>query len=320
MKSNNCQKRNNIHEKNVHKDKVGTNTDLLSISRSSNSIEIYKSNIGDIFKSSFENNFKNKNIIPVLDYIEEIYFNLIDEEKNITMKPIYGYMNNQKEINDRMRAILVDWLIQINFSCRFKEDTLYTTIWIIDTYLSTNNISVSKFQLLGLASFLISCKFNEIDYPSLKKFIEMTDNAYKIEELINMEQIILKSLKFNIIFPSANDFYNLISNLFNLNKEQYFLGKYFLDSCLINYELIKYSNSHIAISVVYIVLKYFNIDNSEKLFDKKICGAKAQKKNIKEIAKNMCDFLSKLSNSNLEAAKDKYSQEKYCSVATKIWS
>ena len=149
----------------------------------------------------------------------------------------------------------------------------------------------------------------------------MADNAYKIEELVNMEKIVLKCLKFNVLFPSITDFYNIISILFNFNEEQYFLGKYFIDSCLIDYEFIKYSNSHIAISAVYIVTKYYNIDDCKKLFDNKICvGLQKQEKCIKEIAKNMCISSKKLFNTNLEAVKDKYSEEKYCSVAKKIWS
>ena len=320
MESKNYQKRKKQPDKNIQEFEKGANSELLSKNCSSNSIEINKSNAEDLFKFSSMNNVKNKqNLIPFVDYIEEIYLNLINDEKNITMKPIYGYMNFQKEINERMRAILVDWIIQIHFRCQFKENTLYTTIWIIDTYLSICNIAVSKFQLLGLASLLISCKFNEINFPKLAIFIEMTDNAYKIEDLINMEHEVLKYLKFNVLFPSINDFYNIISYLFNFNDEQYFFGKYFLDSFLIDYELIKYSNSHIAISTAYIVMKYFNMVDYEKLFDKKICfGLTTKKKCIKEIAKNMCDFLNNLSNSNLEAAKEKYSKEKYCSIAKKI--
>jgi hypothetical protein len=45
-------------------------------------------------------------------------------------------MMHQVEINDKMRAILVDWLIEVHSKFKLEPETLYITISIIDKYLA----------------------------------------------------------------------------------------------------------------------------------------------------------------------------------------
>ncbi len=47
-----------------------------------------------------------------------------------------NYMMHQVEINDKMRAILVDWLIEVHSKFKLEPETLYITISIIDKYLA----------------------------------------------------------------------------------------------------------------------------------------------------------------------------------------
>jgi len=45
-------------------------------------------------------------------------------------------MKKQPEINEKMRAILIDWLIQVHIRFGLLAETLYLTVTIIDRYLS----------------------------------------------------------------------------------------------------------------------------------------------------------------------------------------
>lgn len=45
-------------------------------------------------------------------------------------------MKKQPEINEKMRAILIDWLIQVHLRFGLLAETLYLTVTIIDRYLS----------------------------------------------------------------------------------------------------------------------------------------------------------------------------------------
>lgn len=49
--------------------------------------------------------------------------------------PRYGYMQNQTDINEKMRAILIDWLIEVHLKFKLLPETLFLTINLIDRFL-----------------------------------------------------------------------------------------------------------------------------------------------------------------------------------------
>ena len=267
----------------------------------------------NIFKFNFLN--KEENLSFSGEYLKEIYLNLLQDEKDTFYKPKIGYMDMQNDINEQMRAILIDWLIEVHYRFKLKSETLFQTVWIIDAYLSILPIIRAKLQLLGIASLLISCKSQEIYYPQLNDLIDITDGAYIKDELIEMEAHVLKILGFNIISPSPNDFYNIIAKAFNFDKNQYFLGKYFMESSLIGYKMLKYSSSVIGASCAYIVMKFFGINNYKCLYSNDIIKESCPQKAIKDCAREICFLVKNLSYSNLKAVKDKYFLPEFLCVA-----
>ena len=265
-----------------------------------------------IFDFEFESN--NEYISFAGEYLNEIYTNLLLDEKEIKIKPNMEYMNDQKDINVQMRAILIDWLIEVHYRFKLKNETLFQTVWIIDTYLSYRHITRAKLQLLGIASLLISCKSQEIYYPQTKEFINITDGAYVKNELIEMENNVLKVLNFNIVSPTSNDFYNIISKAFNFDKIQFYLGKYFLESSLVDYQMLKYSPSVIAVSCAYIVMKFFGINNYKILYSNDVIREESPQKIIKDAAREICFLVKNLSQSSLKAVKEKYSLSQFLNV------
>ena len=249
------------------------------------------------------------------EYLNEIYSNLLQDEKDLLYKPKIGYMNMQSDINEQMRAILIDWLIEVHYRYKLKSETLYQTVWIIDTYLSMFPIVRARLQLLGIASLLISCKSQEIYYPQLNELIDITDGAYVKDELIIFETHILKILSFNIVAPTSNDFYNIIAKSFNFDNRQYYLGKYFLESSLIDYQMIRYPSSVVAVSCAYIVMKFFGISNYKNLYSTDVINESCPQKIIKECAREVCFLVKNLSQSTLKAVKDKYSLPQFLNVA-----
>lgn len=48
---------------------------------------------------------------------------------------VSDYMPKQTEINERMRSILIDWLIQVHGRFGLLQETLYLTVCLIDRFL-----------------------------------------------------------------------------------------------------------------------------------------------------------------------------------------
>ena len=52
------------------------------------------------------------------------------------------YMSAQVEITDVMRAILVDWLVEVQESFELNHETLYTAVKMTDIYLSKKQVGL----------------------------------------------------------------------------------------------------------------------------------------------------------------------------------
>ncbi len=92
-------------------------------------------------------------------------------------------MTRQLDINEKMRAILVDWIIEVHLKFKLLPETLFLTISLIDRYLERVQIKRNNLQLVGVTAMLIASKYEEIYAPEVRDFVYITDNAYTKEEI-----------------------------------------------------------------------------------------------------------------------------------------
>lgn len=71
-------------------------------------------------------------------------------------------MHTQVDINCKMRAILIDWIVEVHLKFKLADPTLYLTCHIIDRFCMQENVHRSKLQLVGVTALLIACKYEEI--------------------------------------------------------------------------------------------------------------------------------------------------------------
>ena len=247
------------------------------------------------------------------EYLEEVYQNLLLDENCFYKKINPNYMANQTSITFKMRAILVDWLIDVHYRCGMKKKTLFNCIYIIDAFLSKKFVDKKHLQLLGMAALLIACKESEIIFPSLNVILAFSENAYSKEELLDMERKIIKELNFDILAPTAEEFYEINAQLFNFLDEQKYLGEYFLDSSLIDSNFLKYRQSTVAVACCYIVMKFFKLSDVHLVIEN--TNVDVKQKEVKDCARELCFLVRNLSSSSLGATKSKYMSEKYLKVA-----
>ena len=253
------------------------------------------------------------------EYINIIYHNLLlEENKGIIPYPDYSKIISQKEINEQMRSILIDWIIDVHYKFNFTDETLFMTVLIIDRYISYKSISKKKFQLLGITALLISCKHEEIILPKIEDFIYITDNAYVKEDVFDMENDILDILSFNLIAPSPIKFYEYLALKFEFDKKKFLLGKYLMESFMVDINYVKFRASVIACASIYIVMKYYKMKNYKEAYNKKYYNINendiSDKKfkneaDIKECAKDICIFVDNVNKTNYLSCKNKYASD-----------
>ncbi len=99
-------------------------------------------------------------------------------------------------MNENVRAILVDWLINVHAKFKLLPETLYITINLVDRYLSKIKIEKEEVQLVGVAALMIATKYEEIYPPTVKDFIFVTKNAFTKKTILEMERQMLFVLEF----------------------------------------------------------------------------------------------------------------------------
>jgi hypothetical protein len=68
-------------------------------------------------------------------------------------------MDSQPEINERMRAILIDWLVDVHTKFDLSPETLYLTINIVDRFLAVKLVPRKELQLVGISAMLTASKY-----------------------------------------------------------------------------------------------------------------------------------------------------------------
>uniref|UniRef100_A0A452Y8Q9 Cyclin-like domain-containing protein n=1 Tax=Aegilops tauschii subsp. strangulata TaxID=200361 RepID=A0A452Y8Q9_AEGTS len=112
----------------------------------------------------------------------DIYKHLREAETKKRPSPDF-LETTQKDIDASMRAVLIDWLVEVTEEYRLVPETLYLTVSYIDRYLSSKEINRDKLQLLGVACLLIAAKYEEICPPQVEELCYITDNTYIKDEV-----------------------------------------------------------------------------------------------------------------------------------------
>jgi hypothetical protein len=160
------------------------------------------------------------------------------------------YMDDQEFLNGMMRAILVDWLVEVHMKFRLMPETLYLSINIIDRYLSQVQVERQKLQLVGVTALLIACKYEEIYPPEVKDCVYITDRAYTRQDVLDMETDIVKILQFKMTVPTGHPFLQRFLHVARATKVMRNLANYYMERMLQEYSTLSYRPSLVAAAAV----------------------------------------------------------------------
>ncbi|CAK9192727.1 unnamed protein product [Sphagnum troendelagicum] len=251
------------------------------------------------------------NQLAVVDYVEDIYtfYHKIEVQSCVPA----DYMTRQADINEKMRAILIDWLIEVHLKFKLMMETLYLTTNLIDRYLSVRSVSRKNLQLVGVTALLLAAKYEEIWAPEVHDFIFISDNAYTCEQILNMEKSMLNTLQFNLTVPTPYVFVARCLKAAAADKELEMVSWYLVELCLTEYSMVKFSPSHLAAAAVY---------TAQNTLARKPCWGPALQQHsgyteaqLMECATMMVAFQSKAGTGSLTVVHKKYSNTRFLSVA-----
>uniref|UniRef100_A0A2K5LH41 Cyclin N-terminal domain-containing protein n=1 Tax=Cercocebus atys TaxID=9531 RepID=A0A2K5LH41_CERAT len=129
-------------------------------------------------------------------------------------------------INGHKRTILVDWLVQIPSKFRLLQETLYVCV----------PVSHRKLQLVWITALFLASKYEEMFSPNIEGFVYITDNAYTISQIQEMETN----------FERTEISVGQASQAGKADVEQNTLAKYLMELTLIDYDMMHYHPSKAA--------------------------------------------------------------------------
>nr|GMC94833.1 G2/mitotic-specific cyclin-2-like [Ipomoea batatas] len=190
-----------------------------------------------------------RNPLAVVEYIEDLYAYYRKMENSSCVSP--DYMANQPDINERMRAILIDWLIEVHHKFELREETLFVTVNLIDRFLEKQGIVRKKLQLVGLVAMLLACKYEEVAVPIVDDLVIISDKAYTKQEVLDMESCMLNTLQFNMSVPTPYVFLRRFLKATQADKKLELLSFFLIELCLVEYKMLELPPSTLAAAAVY---------------------------------------------------------------------
>ncbi|KAJ0009774.1 hypothetical protein Pint_33743 [Pistacia integerrima] len=253
-------------------------------------------------------------------YPSSIYENLRSLEMEDKRRPLANYMEKvQTDISLNMREILVDWLVEVAEEYKLVSDTLYVAVAYVDRFLSFQALTRNKLQLLGVCCMLIASKYEEIIPPRVEDFCYVTDNTYTKEEVVEMEEGVLKFLNFEVSTPTIKNFLRVFTGVTQQNCKKpdlqfEFLGCYLAELSLLDYSCLRYLPSLIAASAIF--LSRFTIQPEIHPWNMVLQSFSGYKpSDLKECVLAIHDLHLNRRGRSLPAVREKYMQRKFKLVA-----
>ncbi|KAH9654832.1 Cyclin-B2-3 [Citrus sinensis] len=190
-----------------------------------------------------------KNPLAVVEYVDDIYAYYRKIEISSCVSPTY--MDHQSDINEKMRAILIDWLLEVHYKFELMDETLFLTINIVDKFLERQVVVRKKLQLVGVTAMLLACKYEEVSVPIVDDFILISDNAYTRKEVLDMEKLLLNTLQFNMSVPTPYVFMRRFLKAAQSDKKLELLAFFIVELCLVEYKMLKFPPSLLAAAAIY---------------------------------------------------------------------
>eukprot|EP00092_Neocalanus_flemingeri_P082203 GFUD01102865.1.p1 GENE.GFUD01102865.1~~GFUD01102865.1.p1 ORF type:complete len:404 (+),score=133.21 GFUD01102865.1:79-1290(+) len=253
----------------------------------------------------------------VVEYVNDIYGYLRHLETVQYVKA--DYLAGQTELLPKMRAVLIDWLVGVHLQFHLLQETLYTTVAILDRFLQVEvgAVSRNKLQLVGVAAMLVAAKYEEIYAPEVKDFVYITDRAYTEKDILRMEIRILSSLKFDLGRPLPLHFLRRASKAGGVEAATHTLAKYIVELSLGVYNLCDLPPSRLSAAALALAMRMLDPASSlESVWSSSLVHyTKYSLEEIRSTIERLATVLINAPTAKLATVYQKYSNKKFMKIA-----
>lgn len=149
-------------------------------------------------------------------------------------------------LNDTMRYILVDWLVEVTTMKDFSSLTLHVTVNCVDRYLAVRSVPKARLQLLGIACMVICTRYVSKEILTIREAVWLTDNTYQYEDLVRMMGEVIAVLRGKIRTPTLVDYGEVLQSLVPMEQRSAHLFSYIGELSLLYAVLSATPPAHLA--------------------------------------------------------------------------
>ncbi|CAK65069.1 unnamed protein product (macronuclear) [Paramecium tetraurelia] len=202
-------------------------------------------------------------------YNKELFDSLIQDRIDL------GNSLAKHLINDKSRALMVDWMIKV-FGCRnfTNENTFFRAVNLMDAYLKNTEqqYNDSDIYLIGVTCIFIASKVEDIECFDIETIIiDLSHNKFSAYQIKTMEKDILETLNYNTNFPTLNEYLQYLKfQLFGQSQNQsvqsiYDTASHILKLCCHDFQMMQCQQMLLAASILgYTIYKYIELHQSSK--------------------------------------------------------
>lgn len=140
--------------------------------------------------------------LPLLSWADstEVWQNMIFKEEVSMVCRSPKLFDKRASFLPRMRAILLDWIMEVCEVYRLRRVTYYLAVDYIDRYLRIRpDVPKMQLQLVGVSCLFMAAKLEEVYPPKVSEFSYVCDGACTNNEILTCELLIL-NVSNNIYF------------------------------------------------------------------------------------------------------------------------
>ncbi|XP_039650494.1 G1/S-specific cyclin-E1 isoform X1 [Perca fluviatilis] len=190
-----------------------------------------------------------------------VWNNMLEKDKTYTRD--VHVMEKHPHLQPKMRAILLDWLMEVSEVYKLHRESYHLAQDYFDRFMATQrNVFKSTLQLIGITCLFIAAKVEEMYPPKVHQFAYVTDEACTEDEILSMEIIIMKELKWSLSPQTPISWLNVYMQVAYLKEtDELLIPKYpqttftqiaeLLDLCMLDVRCLEFSNGILAASALF---------------------------------------------------------------------
>ncbi|OQR77740.1 cyclin B3-like [Tropilaelaps mercedesae] len=171
---------------------------------------------------------------------------------------VESYIHKQPDVSPLYRALLVDWMVELQEIFELNHEALYLAVKIVDLYLSRRFTPKAEVQLLGATAMLVASKIGERTPPAIGDFVSICNKArsgYDRASFIAMERQVLATLDFDLSIPLSYSFLRRFCRSIGMDMREMTLARFILECSLMEYSLVGVPESHVAAASLLLALE-----------------------------------------------------------------